>query len=75
MRGETSRISRFADFTLCAGQHFHAFLARRKRLLGFFAAFGHIFIWPADRAQKLSFLEPPSGCGAFNPGFPGLALL
>jgi hypothetical protein len=56
-------------------QHFHAFRAKRKRLLGFFAAFGHIFICPALRAQKLSFLEPPSGCGAFKPGFPGLAAL
>lgn len=30
---------------------------------------------PVILAQKESRLEPPSGCGAFNPGLPGLALL
>ena len=33
------------------------------------------FFMPSIRAQKESRRLPPSGCGAFNPGFPGLALL
>jgi hypothetical protein len=30
---------------------------------------------PFIRAQKESRLLPPSGCGAFSPGFPGFAAL
>ena len=33
------------------------------------------FFMPLILAQKESRLLPPSGCGAFKPGFPGLALL
>jgi len=75
MQRKILSIRRFLDFAFSANQHFHAFLAKRNRLLGFFAAFGHIFIWPAERAQKLSLRGPPSGCGLFKPGFPGLAAL
>jgi hypothetical protein len=46
-------------------------------LFGSFAVFLEVsfFFIPDILAQKLSFLEPPSGCGAFKPGFPGLAAL
>lgn len=33
------------------------------------------FFIPVIREQKESLRLPPSGCGAFNPGLPGLALL
>jgi hypothetical protein len=33
------------------------------------------FFIPDILAQKDFFLEPPSGCGRFNPGLPGLAAL
>jgi hypothetical protein len=31
--------------------HFHRLRDNRSGLLGFFAALGDFFIWPADRAQ------------------------
>jgi hypothetical protein len=47
------------------------------RLFGSFAVFFDVsfFFMPDILAQKLSLLEPPSGCGGFKPGFPGLAAL
>jgi hypothetical protein len=33
------------------------------------------FFMPDILAQNDFFLEPPSGCGRFNPGLPGLAAL
>jgi hypothetical protein len=58
-------------------QQFHA----RKLLLilesGSFAVFALVsfFFMPFIRAQKESRRGPPSGCGAFKPGLPGLARL
>jgi len=47
------------------------------RLSGSFAVFEEVnfFFIPVILAQKESRREPPSGWGAFNPGFPGLAAL
>jgi hypothetical protein len=47
------------------------------RLFGSLAVFADVnfFFMPFIRAQKLSRRAPPSGCGAFNPGLLGLALL
>jgi hypothetical protein len=47
------------------------------RLLGSFAVFADVsfFFIPVILAQKESLRDPPSGCGAFKPGFPGLAAL
>jgi hypothetical protein len=47
------------------------------RLLGSLAVFSlvNFFFMPVIRAQKESRLLPPSGWGAFSPGFPGVALL
>jgi hypothetical protein len=46
-------------------------------LFGSFAVFAEVnfFFIPVILAQNESLREPPSGCGAFNPGFPGLAAL
>jgi hypothetical protein len=46
-------------------------------LLGSFAVLAEVnfFFIPVMRAQKDFFRDPPSGCGAFSPGFVGLALL
>jgi hypothetical protein len=35
----------------------------------------NFFFIPFIRAQNESRRDPPSGCGGFNPGFPGLAAL
>jgi hypothetical protein len=56
------------------------FQARRLlfiRLSGSLAVFAEVnfFFMPVILAQNESLREPPSGCGAFNPGFPGLAAL
>ena len=58
-------------------QHFQA---RRLLLIlefGSFAVFADVsfFFMPVILAQKESLRLPPSGCGAFSPGLPGLALL
>ena len=47
------------------------------RLLGSFAVFAdvNLFFIPVILAQNDFFLDPPSGCGGFNPGFPGFAAL
>jgi hypothetical protein len=47
------------------------------RLFGSFAVLDEVsfFFIPVILAQKESRREPPSGWGAFNPGFPGLAAL
>jgi hypothetical protein len=47
------------------------------RLFGSLAVFAEVsfFFIPFIRAQKESRRGPPSGCGAFSPGLPGLALL
>ena len=47
------------------------------RLFGSLAVFAEVrfFFIPFIRAQKESLREPPSGCGGFNPGLPGLAAL
>lgn len=44
---------------------------------GSFAVFSLVSLsfMPCILAQKDFFLAPPSGCGAFNPGLSGLALL
>jgi hypothetical protein len=58
-------------------QHFQALKDLFIRLFGSFAVLGEVsfFFIPFIRAQKESRLEPPSGWGAFNPGFPGFAAL
>lgn len=47
------------------------------RLLGSLAVLADVsfFFIPDILAQKDFLREPPSGCGALSPGFPGLALL
>ena len=47
------------------------------RLFGSLAVLAEVsfFFIPVILAQKESRREPPSGWGAFNPGFPGLAAL
>ena len=47
------------------------------RLFGSFAVLADVnfFFIPDIRAQNDFFLAPPSGCGAFRPGFPGFAAL
>jgi hypothetical protein len=47
------------------------------RLFGSLAVFAEVsfFFIPVILAQKESRREPPSGCGLFKPGFPGLARL
>jgi hypothetical protein len=47
------------------------------RLFGSLAVFAEVsfFFIPVILAQKESRREPPSGCGLFKPGFPGLAAL
>ena len=47
------------------------------REFGSLAVFSDVsfFFIPVILAQKESRLLPPSGCGAFNPGLPGLAAL
>ena len=47
------------------------------RLFGSLAVFAEVsfFFIPDIRAQNDFFLAPPSGCGAFKPGFPGFAAL
>jgi len=47
------------------------------RLLGSLAVLADVsfFFIPFIRAQKESLRGPPSGCGAFKPGFPGFAAL
>jgi hypothetical protein len=47
------------------------------RLLGSLAVFLDVsfFFMPFILAQNESRLGPPSGCGAFSPGLPGLAAL
>jgi hypothetical protein len=47
------------------------------RELGSFAVFALVsfFFIPVILAQNDVLRLPPSGCGAFNPGFPGLAAL
>jgi hypothetical protein len=47
------------------------------RELGSFAVFSEVsfFFIPVILAQNDFFRAPPSGCGGFNPGFPGLAAL
>lgn len=47
------------------------------RLFGSFAVFSDVnfFFMPVILEQNDFFLEPPSGCGGFNPGFPGFAAL
>jgi hypothetical protein len=68
--------SGFLDF-LSAPQHFHALRDLLMREFGSLAVFALVsfFFMPVIRAQKLALRGPPSGCGAFNPGFPGFALL
>jgi hypothetical protein len=65
-------------FLLCRHQHFHLLRACRRRLFGFFAAFGNFFIWPAERAQKDFLLpasfepflgDPVTAVLSFDPGF------
>ena len=56
------------------------FQARRLLLIrefGFLAVLALVsfFFMPFIRAQKESRREPPSGCGGFSPGLPGLARL
>jgi hypothetical protein len=57
--------------------HRHALRLLLIREFGSFAVFAEVsfFFMPVIRAQKLFFRGPPSGCGAFNPGFPGFARL
>lgn len=47
------------------------------RLFGSFAVLAEVSLlfMPDIRAQNDFLRAPPSGCGAFKPGFPGLALL
>jgi len=47
------------------------------RLFGSLAVLALVsfFFMPDILAQNDAFLGPPSGCGAFSPGFPGFALL
>jgi hypothetical protein len=47
------------------------------RLFGSLAVLALVsfFFMPLILAQKESRREPPSGCGALSPGFPGLAAL
>jgi hypothetical protein len=47
------------------------------RLFGSFAVLDEVsfFFIPSILEQKDFFLAPPSGWGAFNPGFPGFAAL
>jgi len=47
------------------------------RLLGSLAVFLEVsfFFIPSILAQNDSLRGPPSGCGGFNPGLPGFALL
>jgi hypothetical protein len=60
-----------------AHQHFHALRDLLMREFGSLAvsALVSFFFIPFILAQKLSRRDPPSGCGAFNPGLPGFALL
>jgi len=65
------------DVGFSHGQHFHALRLLLIRLFGSLAVFSLVsfFFMPSIRAQNESRLLPPSGCGAFNPGFPGFAAL
>ena len=47
------------------------------RLFGSLAVLAEVsfFFIPVILAQNESLRDPPSGCGAFKPGFPGLAAL
>jgi hypothetical protein len=58
-------------------QHRHARKDLLILLFGSLAVFAEVrlFFIPVILAQKLFFLGPPSGCGGFNPGLPGLARL
>jgi hypothetical protein len=58
-------------------QHFQALKLLLILLFGSLAvsALVSFFFMPVILAQKEALREPPSGCGAFNPGLPGLALL
>jgi hypothetical protein len=60
-----------------AYQQFHALKDLLILEFGSFAVFSlvNFFFIPFIRAQKESRRGPPSGCGAFSPGFPGFAAL
>jgi hypothetical protein len=58
-------------------QHAHFLKLLLIRLFGSFAVLDEVsfFFIPSILEQKDFFLAPPSGWGAFNPGFPGFAAL
>jgi hypothetical protein len=73
----SAALSKLANFFHDLSQHFHARRLLLIRLLGSFAVFAEVsfFFIPFIRAQNESRRGPPSGCGAFSPGLPGLAAL
>ena len=77
VRREEFNGSGFAGFATSTSQQFHARSALFIREFGSRAVSGDVFFFlcPFILAQKESRLGPPSGCGGFSPGLPGLARL